>query len=105
MLRLGRGFSLREMQSGQPHKTKACTLQDAVGRVEPCPGVLCPFWDAQGIGCVIAPVEIELPQQPALAQHLLTLRMRLDSARRDTQATSQRHLFYRLLNEEQVAEA
>jgi hypothetical protein len=84
---------------------KACALQDAVGRVEACPGALCPFWDAEGIGCVIAPVETEIPQQPALAHHLLALRMQLDSARRDTDAATQRRLFYRLLNEDQVAEA
>jgi hypothetical protein len=105
MLRLGCGFNLLEMQSGEPHEIKACALQDAVGRVEACPGMLCPFWDARGIGCVIAPVEIELPQQPALAQHLLALRMQLDSARRHREAATQRPLFHRLLNEEQAAEA
>ena len=105
MLRLGCGFNLLQMQSGEPHKMKACALQDAVGRVEACPGVRCPFWDAQGIGCVIAPVEIELPHQPALAQHLLALRMQLDSACRDTGAATQRRLFYRRLNGEQLAEA
>jgi len=104
-LRLGRGFNLLEMQSGEPHEMKACALQDAVGRVEACPGALCPFWDTQGIGCVIASVEIELPQQPTLAQHLLALRMQLDSARRETETATQRRLFYRLLNDEQAAEA
>jgi hypothetical protein len=93
------------MQSGKPEEMKACALQDAVGRVEACPGVRCPFWDAQGIGCVIAPVELELPRQPALAQHLLALRTQLDSARRETQSAAERRLFYRLLNEEQVAGA
>ena len=42
--------------------------------------------------------------QPALAQHLLTLRANLDRACQRGEREESRRLFYRLLNEEQVAE-
>jgi hypothetical protein len=79
-----------------------CTLQYAVGRVEPCPGARCPFWAIEGEGgaCVLAPVVREVDGRPALAQHLLELRRELD----DAKAGSGRPLFSRLLNEEQEAE-
>ena len=76
-----------------------CTLQYTVGRVEPCPGAACPFWEGEQGACVLAPVRPELDGRPALAQHLLGLRRELEGA----SARSGWPLFYRLLNEEQEA--
>ena len=78
-----------------------CTLQDAVGRVERCPGARCPFWvvDGESAGCALAAVAHQFDGRPALAQHLLELRHDLDGAGGDGWT-----LFYRLLNEEQAAE-
>jgi hypothetical protein len=82
-----------------------CTLQYAAGRTESCPGERCPFWEeeAEG-GCVVAPIERQLLDQPELAQHLLELRANLDRARHGGEQEESRQLFYHLLNEEQVAE-
>ncbi len=80
-----------------------CNLQYAVGRTESCPGERCPFWE-EGVGCVVGPIECHLIDQPALAQHLLALRANLDHARQRGERAEGRRLFYRLLNEEQVAE-
>ena len=82
-----------------------CTLQYAVGRTESCPGERCPFWEeAVEIGCVVSPIERQLLEQPALAQHLLELRADLDRARHGSEQKEGRRLFYRLLNQEQAAE-
>ena len=80
-----------------------CNLQYAVGRTESCPGERCPFWEER-VGCVVRPIECHLIDQPALAQHLLALRADLDRARHGGEREEGRRLFYRLLNEEQVAE-
>lgn len=82
---------------------RLCNLQYAVGRTESCPGERCPFWDER-VGCVVGPIECHLIDQPALAQHLLALRVNLDRARQGGEREEGRRLFYRLLNEEQMAE-
>lgn len=73
-----------------------CTLQSAVGQVEPCPGERCPFWD-EGTppGCVVALVESELLERPHLARHLLELRADLDCARRDGEEEDAQRRFSR----------
>ena len=84
-----------------------CTLQYAVSRVEDCPGSGCPFWladDAQA-GCVLAGVEAEIAARPSVAHYLLKLRLDLDRARVAQREPAPRSLFYRLLDEEQAAEA
>lgn len=82
-----------------------CTLQYAVGRTEICPGERCPFWEEEvEVRCVVAPIERQLIEQPALAQHLLELRADLDRARHGRAKDESRRLFYHLLNEEQAAE-
>jgi hypothetical protein len=82
-----------------------CILQDAVGRTESCPGSLCPYWeDRIDRGCVVAPIQRQLRDQPQLAQNLLELRANLDRARHGGAQEEGRRLFYRLLNEEQTAE-
>jgi hypothetical protein len=69
-----------------------CSLQDAVGRVEACPGESCPFWDAGQGACVLAALAGELPERPDVAQHFLELRRELEG-RPVSEAPS---LFYRL---------
>ena len=52
-----------------------CTLQDAAGRVETCPGERCPLWldDA----CTIGGLRADLYRNPSLVAHLLRLREQL----------------------------
>jgi hypothetical protein len=52
-----------------PH---TCTLQDAVGRHERCPGTSCPFWAAEG--CALDGVRADIETNPELAGYLLDLR-------------------------------
>lgn len=49
-----------------------CTLQDAVGRHERCPGDSCPFWAGQG--CALDAVRTDIETNPELAGYLLDLR-------------------------------
>lgn len=74
-----------------------CRLQDLAGRVEPCPGVQCPFWEDGGAviapACLLARLPLDLERRPALVQGLLDLRLALDGPERMGDA---RHLFYRL---------
>jgi hypothetical protein len=55
-----------------------CTLRRALGAREECPGPACPFWDDDG--CTLGPIDIELLTSPALACHLLDLRVALERA-------------------------
>ena len=57
-----------------------CTLEEALGRLEPCPGPACSFWlEERGEGrCVLDGVERELLARPAVADHLLELRREMD---------------------------
>ena len=82
-----------------------CTLQYAAGRLEDCPGARCPFWEERGEpGCVVAPIERVLIEQPHLSQHLLGLRLEFDRACVSAAEPPPRSLFYRLLNEAHTAE-
>jgi hypothetical protein len=59
----------------------ACTLEKALGRLEPCPGPACSFWLAErGECCVLEGVERELLARRAVAAHLLALRRDMDEA-------------------------
>jgi hypothetical protein len=49
-----------------------CTLQDAVGRHERCPGDSCPFWADRG--CALDGVRADIETNPELAGYLLDLR-------------------------------
>ena len=51
---------------------ETCTLQDAVGRHERCPGRSCPFWAGQG--CALEGVRADIETNPELAGYLLDLR-------------------------------
>jgi hypothetical protein len=52
-----------------------CTLQDAAGRVEACPGERCPFWVDEA--CTIGGLRADLYRNPSLVSHLLALRQHL----------------------------
>jgi hypothetical protein len=93
---------LQNSMSGGEHgggSMGLCTLQVAVGEVEACPGVRCPFWETDGGGCALAAIGPELAGRPAVAEHLLELRHDLELAA----ARAEWPLFYRHLNEEQEA--
>jgi len=57
-----------------------CTLQDAAGRVEQCPGERCPFWLDET--CVIAGLRSDLYRNQTLVSDLLRLRQHLAGERR-----------------------
>jgi hypothetical protein len=83
-----------------------CKLRLAEGVVEACTGERCPFWDGDvAVGCVIHPIAGHLRDEPALAKHLLGLRIQLQVAQEHGETGQTRRLFYHLLNEEQAAEA
>jgi hypothetical protein len=62
----------------------ACSLEQALGQLEPCPGPACSFWLAERgeERCVLEGVEGELLARPAVAAHLLVLRRDMDEAAR-----------------------
>lgn len=78
--------------------TRPCLLQDAVGRVEACPGAGCCFWEDGGAvlagGCAVERLSLELVRRPELAHHLLEVRRELGRTHRGED--DGRSLFYRL---------
>lgn len=74
-----------------------------LGQADECPGPSCGLWD--GDHCVLESVTPELRRSPALACHLIELRLALESAGEATREARARSLFSRRLNEEQAAEA
>jgi hypothetical protein len=62
----------------------ACTLVEALGRIEPCRGPLCAFWliEKGEERCVLRGVEQEVLTRAPLARYLLALRRDLDEAAR-----------------------
>jgi hypothetical protein len=73
-----------------------CRLQDAVGRVETCPGSRCPFWDDEA--CMFRAVGPDVFERPDVAQHLLELRTALQEEGPGS-AGPARRLFYLLERE------
>jgi hypothetical protein len=57
---------------------RLCELQQAVGRIEVCPEDRCGLWDNGQ--CSVAGIRPELSTNPALAEHLLSLRRRIEEA-------------------------
>jgi hypothetical protein len=56
----------------------SCHLHFTLGRVEPCPGTACPFWERDGCALELLGTELE---RPDLARYLLGLRGRLEQAK------------------------
>jgi hypothetical protein len=60
-------------------KPHFCEIEGALGRSEPCPHELCPFW--QDGGCVVAGARPDLKGTAGLPELLLHLRDQLGDAR------------------------
>ena len=81
---------------------KRCSLREAVGEQELCPGVGCAFWEQGGAvvepGCAIERLGVPVQQHRDLARHLLELRLRLDEARTGAERRNAHRRFSELLN-------
>ena len=83
-----------------------CALQDALGRIERCPGAQCPLWlvEPGRAGCVLEGVSDHIERSSELASHLLDLRIALERAAAPSCDARVRSLFSCRLNEEQGSE-
>jgi hypothetical protein len=81
---------------------KQCSLREAVGEHELCPGSACLFWEEGGAvvepGCAIERLGVPLKHQPDLARHLLELRLGADEARTAAERRDAHRRFSELLN-------
>jgi hypothetical protein len=81
---------------------KLCSLRDAVGERELCPGAACAFWEAGGAvvepGCAIERLGVPVARQRDLAQHLLDLRLRVEEVRTEAERRDAHRRFAELLN-------
>ncbi|HYK06458.1 MAG TPA: hypothetical protein VEW11_01700 [Gaiellaceae bacterium] len=81
---------------------KQCSLREAVGERELCPGEACIFWEAGGAvvepGCAIERLGVPVKEQRDLALHLLELRIRADEVRTDAERRDAHRRFSKLLN-------
>lgn len=81
---------------------KLCSLRQAVGEEERCPGGSCPFWEQGGAvlepGCAIERLDVPIGRRPDLARHLLDLRLRLEEIRDERARADAHRRFSELLN-------
>ena len=81
---------------------KQCSLHEAVGERELCPGATCAFWEEGGAvvepGCAIERLGVPIEQNRELARHLLDLRLRMDEARTSAERRDAYRRFSELLN-------
>ena len=81
---------------------KPCSLRDAVGEHERCPGSACAFWEAGGAvvqpGCAIERIGVPVRRQRELARHLLELRLQLERVRTAVERRDGHRRFAELLN-------
>ncbi len=81
---------------------KECTLRDAVGERELCPGATCAFWEEGGAvveaGCAIERLGVPVHQNRDLGRHLLDLRLCLEEARTSVERRDAHRRFSELLN-------
>ena len=69
------------MEHGAPHRPR-CTIElIAGGQGDRCPGDGCPYWEN---GCIFDRVEADLDGRWEVAQFLLDVRRRLESAERQS---------------------
>ena len=82
--------------------SKLCSLRDAVGERELCPGADCAFWEEGGAvleaGCAVERLGVPVERQRDLGRHLLELRLRVEGARTELQRRDARRRFSELLN-------
>ena len=80
---------------------KHCSLREAVGEQELCPGAACLFWEAGGAvvepGCAIERLGVPVRQRD-LACHLLDLRLRAEELRTVGERRNAHRRFSELLN-------
>ena len=81
--------------------TRLCSLEAAVGRLEACPELACPFWDPGGAAldgrCAFE--QLDVTADAPLATWMLEIRERLASAESTAAADEAHSLFSHLLNE------
>ena len=81
---------------------KQCSLREAVGEREACPGAACAFWEPGGAvvepGCAIERLGIPVARQPDLARHLLDLRLGLEELQTEAERRDAHRRFSELLN-------
>ncbi len=81
---------------------KLCSLREAVGEHERCPGTACVFWEEGGAvveaGCAIERLGMPVQRQRDLARHLLDLRLRVDEARTADERRDAHRRYSELLN-------
>jgi hypothetical protein len=81
---------------------KLCSLRDAVGERELCPGTSCAYWEEGGsiveAGCAIERLAIPVDRQRDLARHLLDLRLAVEDARTEVERADAHRRFAELLN-------
>ena len=81
---------------------KRCSLREAVGQGELCPGHGCAFWEPGGAvvepGCAIERLAVPVAGRPDLAEHLLDLRVRLEEAQDEATRQDAHRRFSELLN-------
>lgn len=76
---------------------KECSLRAAVAERELCPGARCAFW-TQRDGCELEHLHVPVAEHPALARHLLDLRLAVEDARDEVELAGARRRFAELLN-------
>ena len=81
--------------------TRLCSLEAAVGTTGACPEDACPFWEPGGaaLGARCAFEQLDVVDDPELAEWLLEIRGRLESAESGAEEDATRSLFRHLLNE------
>ncbi len=81
---------------------KQCSLREALGERELCPGSACLFWEAGGAvvepGCAVERLGIPVQRQRDLARHLLDLRLSIDDERTEAERRDAHRRFAELLN-------
>jgi len=81
---------------------KRCSLREAVGERELCPGADCAFWEDGGAvvkaGCAIERLGVPVESRRDLAGHLLELRLRLEQVRTELQRRDAHRRLSELLN-------
>lgn len=82
--------------------SKLCSLREALGEREVCPGAECAFWEAGGAviepGCAIERLGVPVQRRRDLARHLLDVRLRLEQARTEAERGDAHRRFSELLN-------
>jgi hypothetical protein len=74
--------------------TLICRMKESLGRIEPCPGTSCPFWE----GDVCGLEQVDFRGRPELAGFLTALRSELESVCDAEAGAGARRQFFARLN-------